>query len=307
MTTTSVCLPTFNGERFVVPALQSILEQTSRGFEVIVSDDCSTDRTREIVETLKDSRLHLYSNHRRLGLVGNWNRCLELASGGYSYIFHQDDLMLPGALRRLTEVLDRCPNVGFVFSNIQTIDSSGTVVGGHWYPSLPEVDTVFSGKEFFRLLLREGNVVPCPTVMVRSRCFQESGRFDRRLRYTPDLEMWLRLALRYDVAYIAEPLVRWRRHAGQESSRYLERVREVDEVWRAFQIVFSEQFSLIPEPETMYELAMEHLTRWSYAFSRYNLQRRRLGDAWEYARRWFGFWLAKQRGLDGVGTCPLSA
>lgn len=302
MSRVAVCMPTFNGEPFVGLALRSVLEQTYEDTQVIVSDDCSTDGTREVVAAIDDPRLELHVNSRRLGLVGNWNRCIELAAGKYIQIFHQDDVMSLESIRHSVEMLDSHPEAGFAFSNMRAIDRNGMVIGGHWYPNLPTVDTLYSGVEFFRLLVSRGNVVPCQSVMIRASCLNETGGFDPRLRYTPDLEMWLRLSLHHDVAYVAEPLVSVRRHPEQESSRFLGSVGEVDEVWRAFRIVFSENKGMIPEADALYDGALKHLQQWSGAFLHNNLKKRRFRSALAFQMRLLLFWQAERSGLAKLSS-----
>lgn len=298
MVKVSVCVPTYNGCPFVELAVQSILAQSFHDFELIVSDDFSTDATPREVARIAGERLSLSGNPRRLGLVGNWNRCLELATGQYVQIFHQDDLMLPNCVERMASVLDTNPNVGFVFANIRTINAAGEVVGPHWTKRLPSVDTIFSGGDFIRLLLREGNLVACPSAMARASVLRSVGPFDESLRYTPDLEMWLRLALHCDVAYIAEPLVLLRRHARQESSHFSGMTHEVDEVWRAFRVFFQDQRALIPDREALHSIALDYLLHWTYEFFRESLRASRYREALQFGRRWVDFAWAKRVGLD---------
>jgi GT2 family glycosyltransferase len=298
----SICIPTYNGERYIGKSIESVLNQTINDFELIVSNDCSLDSTLKLVQDYYNNpQLRLVENEYRLGLVGNWNRCIELASGEYIFIFHQDDLMEFNNVERKAIMLDQNPKVGLVFSNIYLVDEQGQTLGGHWNPTvLPSIDTVFSGKEFLRLLLSEGNLVPCQAVAVRSSCYQELGAFDPRLRYTPDLEMWLRIALHYNVGYIAEPLVRVRRHSGQESNHFLGMASEVQEVWRAFEILFSEQLSYIPEPEKMYDLALSHLQKWVSLSLWQSLRQGKVAGAIMFSKALLDVIIQKQRGLGGM-------
>ncbi len=300
----SICVPSFNGERFIGSALNGLRAQTYDDFELVVCDDCSTDDTRQVIAAIRDPRLRLHVSDRRLGLVGNWNRCVELASGEYIQIFHQDDVLRYDAVARLADALDRHPKAGFAFSNAVAIDASDSVIGGHWYPHLPKVDAVFSGQEFFRLLLTEGNVVPCSSVMMRSSHLHESGFFDERLSYTPDMEMWLRLSIGREVAYVAEPLLCLRRHQGQESTRFVGRAAEVDEVWQAVRIVFDRQRTEIPDAEGLYTAALNHLSEWSRMLCMASLKRGRFGAAWGYALRWTRFRRAKRPRSENLAHLP---
>jgi glycosyltransferase involved in cell wall biosynthesis len=234
----SVCLPTYNGGRFIRAAIESVLAQSLADFELIVCDDASTDGTLAQVTGLHDSRLRVFRNSHRLGLVGNWNRCLELVVGEYVVLMHQDDLMHCENLAMKVELLDLNPQVGFVHSNIRRIDERGQVVSGHWL-SQSEADVVEPGMLCFQRMLLAGNFICCPSVMVRRNCLAAMGDFDARLSFTVDMEMWLRLSTRYDVGYLAKPLIDYRVHDAQETQRYADG-REINEIARATRIALDE-------------------------------------------------------------------
>lgn len=272
MTRVSVCVPTYNGAQFIAEAVQSILSQAYPDFELIVSDDCSSDDTRAILATIQDSRVRVVENERRLGLVGNWNRCLGLASGEYVTIFHQDDLMRPDNLIDKAATLDAHPNVGLVYSNIETIDADGTISGGHWLPQ-PRFDAIEPGQACFERLALTGNFIACPTVVLRVSCYQELGGFDTRLPFTCDLEMWMRIAGRYDVGYLAAPLVANRVHAGQETRRFSGAGREIREVRRALDIALAEH-APAGISHGLKRSACRNLASWSYRMGRWKLGER---------------------------------
>ena len=230
----SVCLPTYNGAEYVEEALRSILDQTYQDFELLIVDDGSTDNTLEIVQSFSDPRIQLHRNPERLGIPGNWNRCLSLARGEYVCVFHQDDVMQPENLERKVQLLSADETVGFVHSAVETlVDESAPSSFADWIEDATE-DTVFDGMEYFRTLLLRGNRVCAPTVMARRRALLEQGGFDRDLGFACDYAMWLRLCLTYRVGFLARPLVRYRWHGGNASHTYqFERgVEEITEAGR---------------------------------------------------------------------------
>ena len=121
----SVCIPVYNGSDYIADSIQSVLAQTYKNFNLIVCDNGSTDNTEEIVRNVKDSRLTYVRNNKNLGLVGNHNRCLELADGEYVYFLHHDDIMLPDNLALKVSILDEHPKVGLVHSDVLFIDKAG--------------------------------------------------------------------------------------------------------------------------------------------------------------------------------------
>ncbi len=113
----SVCIPTYNGAAFLTEAIESVLSQSFRDFELLIVDDGSTDTTLDIARSFTDPRIAIYQNETQLGIPGNWNRCLSLARGEYICIFHQDDIMLPENLARKVEMLAADPTIAFVHSS----------------------------------------------------------------------------------------------------------------------------------------------------------------------------------------------
>lgn len=291
----TVAIPTYQGEPFVRAAVDSVLAQ-AEVTEVLVVDDNSADNTFAMLTAIRDARLQLHRNPTRLGLVNNWNRCLELAHGDYVQIFHQDDLLLPDSLMRSAAWLDAQPAVGLVFGNIVTIDADDRPIGGHWNPILPAQDTCYDGRELFQLLLTQGNLIPCQTVLARATLYRQLGGFNPALTYTPDFEMWLRLLLHSDVVYVATPLVALRRHSRQLSQRFMGLAREVEEVRAAIDSVFVRYPERIPERTRLYRLAQTHLQHWSWGRLRAALRRGRWSAAWSMGRALADVRLAAWRG-----------
>src|SRR5688500_9316278 len=101
----TVAMPAWNGAAYIELAISSIPAQTCEDFELLAIDACSDDDTVAIVSRFDDPRIRVEATESRLGLVGNWNRCLEEASGEYVNIFHPDDVMAPHNLTRKWSVL----------------------------------------------------------------------------------------------------------------------------------------------------------------------------------------------------------
>ncbi len=122
----SVCIPSHNAARFLPAAIESVLAQEFDDFEVIVSDDASTDETQTVCEGYEDPRVRVVRSDGRLGQAGNWNRCVELATGPYVILLHADDELRPAYLRRTVDVLDSYRDVALVHCAVQRIDANGT-------------------------------------------------------------------------------------------------------------------------------------------------------------------------------------
>jgi glycosyltransferase involved in cell wall biosynthesis len=126
----SIGLPVYNGERYLAEALKSLLSQTFRDFELIISDNASTDRTDKICRhyAAQDSRIRYYRNATNLGAAPNFNRTAELAKGEYFQWACYDDLWSPECLERCVEVLDRDPSVVLCHTLVRIIDEKGAAI-----------------------------------------------------------------------------------------------------------------------------------------------------------------------------------
>jgi len=275
----SVCVPTFNPGVHLKPALDTVLSQTFTDFELIIVDDCSSEEVETIVFQIDDPRIRFFRNEANLGLVGNWNRCIDLASGEYVSIFHQDDLMDRENIGSKTAILDLYPQVGIVYSNILRIDENSQIIGGH-YISQPSQDVVLTGVQLFQMVADTGNPVACPSVMARRECYEKLGRFDDRLPFATDMEMWLRIARVYSVGYLARPLLSHRVHGRQETARFAGSGLDYCDILNALDIAFSND---LPSEYARYRLqAYSTLEGQAWAMANYKLRLGKLKSAWRY-------------------------
>ena len=127
----SIGMPVYNGEKYVEEAIQSHLDQTYSDFELILTDNASTDHTEEICRSYaaKDSRVKYHRNPQNLGVAGNFRRGFELAVGRYFRWSPSDDLVSPNLLQRAVEILDRDPSIFVAYPRTKLIDNRGLVTG----------------------------------------------------------------------------------------------------------------------------------------------------------------------------------
>jgi glycosyltransferase involved in cell wall biosynthesis len=226
----SICIPTYQGSRWVHDSTASALAQDYPNVEVVISDDASTDGTAEIAAAIADGRVRVARSDRRLGMAGNWNRSVQLARGEYVKLLMQDDLLAPSCVSRMADVLSRNPSVGFVFSR-RTIEvddpaDAGAIRLARKLERLPgrlgALGEVNDGRAIFHAMRRtgfRGNWIGEPTaVMVRRDALDRVGLFNTRLRQLTDLELWLRLAFFFDVGFVPEALATFRLHATSTTS-----------------------------------------------------------------------------------------
>ncbi len=211
----SICIPTYNYGRFIGDSLASALNQTLRDLEVVVVDNCSTDDTAEFVERFAktDPRVRYYCNEKNVGMVGNWNRCLELARGEFVTILCADDVLSPGFVEQTIDFLDRHHDAVLVATarhivaeNLDELEILST-----W-----EGERVEDGALVICKCLVEGNLVGEPTAVVFRRRATSRG-FLPKYHHLTDLEMWLHLLEKGKFGYLPTPLCSIRRHGAQET------------------------------------------------------------------------------------------
>jgi glycosyltransferase involved in cell wall biosynthesis len=227
----SVCVPSFNAAPYLRAAIESVLGQSFEDFELVISDDASDDATPEVCAAFTDSRLRVVRSEQRLGQSGNWNRCVELATGEYVILLHADDELAPDYLARAVATLDDNPDLGLVHCAAEHIDTAGRPLV---IQSLFDSDTVDRDDVILRHLLLDGCVINPAGVLVRRRVYDEAGPFTDKIVWGVDWHMWIRMALRVPVAFLAEPLARYRQHGQSGTSGVMRSGRNAtDETWAA--------------------------------------------------------------------------
>lgn len=226
----SICIPTFNGASWIRDAIGSALAQAPDLCEVVVSDDGSEDDTLAIARSLDNPRLRVIANEPRVGMARNWNRAVNASWGVYIKLLMQDDLLEPDCVSRMLEAAGDRPEVGLVFCpRTIHLDDPDDISAQRWrnrygvlHGRLGRLKTVNDGRTIFAAMWRDrfrGNWIGEPTaVMVRRDAFAQVGLFNLQLPQATDLEMWLRIAYFYDVAFVDTPLVTIRFHVRSASS-----------------------------------------------------------------------------------------
>ena len=211
--TVSVIMPTYNRSGLLKLAVESVLMQDFTDYEIIITDNCSTDDTAAVVAALSDKRIRYFLNPVNIGLTRNYNRALSLATGKYIAVFSDDDVMLPGNLTAKVKVLNQYSSVGLVHSNTKEIDGQGIVINDKhsqgWNSRIWSEMTnkpLMSGKRAYDILYDEWNFVSMPTVMMRKSLLD-----DAKIEFNNQL-IWLNIARLNDFYFIEEPLVQIRTH-----------------------------------------------------------------------------------------------
>jgi glycosyltransferase involved in cell wall biosynthesis len=197
--------------------VNSILAQSYRDFEVLIMDDCSSDRTADVALSFCDPRIRYIRNPVNIGHLKNYNEGLRRARGEYVWLISADDcLRRPYVLQRFVELMDRRPDVGLAFCPGVATDRDGRE--GAIRGSIGEADVIIDGRNFLSTLI-ESNCICRPAAMARRACYEQMGLFPLDLPYAGDWYAWCFIALHCNVAYFAEPMVNDRLHARTTTKR----------------------------------------------------------------------------------------
>ena len=224
----TICIPAFNAEATLARTLESILAQDYPNFEVIVSDNRSTDDTAQIVRgyAARGIRYFLKPEHSDLA-EPNWNYVLSLASGPFIALYHADDLYTPTMVRRQVEFLQAHPEVSSVFTMTQMIDEHDRLIrmGSTRLPDELRGRGYFDFPTLLNAVLKYGNFMIVPTMMTRREILDAAGVFRwEKFASASDIDLYLRMAQWGPIGIIDEPLHRYRISAEQGSAQ-LNRLR----------------------------------------------------------------------------------
>lgn len=224
----SFVMSVYNGEAFLEETLDSIEKQTFPNWECVVMDDCSTDRTPEILARWagRDPRFRVFRNPENLRLAASLNRGLGLARGRYAARVDADDICLPDRLEKQVAFMDGHPEL--TLSACKYFVLQGDTLS-------PAVVGRASGSEEVRAMLLVTNPILHPGVIARREVMCQM-RYDARFTCSEDLELWTRMAASEKrLALQDEYLMAYRLHGNQITATTLEKQhREVREIEAAF-------------------------------------------------------------------------
>jgi glycosyltransferase involved in cell wall biosynthesis len=217
MVQVSVIIPTYQSAKYIKSAVESVLAQTFKDFEIIVVDGGSTDDTRKIAESYGSKIRLLLQNGR--GISNARNIGVAAAKGEYIAFLDSDDLWVTTKLERQLEFIKVLNLVGLVYSDGQPFfeERVRTKVLG----TLFDVRKPRRGNITKELLVE--NFIPCSTVLIRKLCFQEIGNFDESLSLCEDHDLWLRVSKVFCIDYQPVVLAKLRSRSGSLSTN-LERL-----------------------------------------------------------------------------------
>ncbi len=233
----SVIIPAYNAERTIRKTIESVQEQTFQDFEIIVINDGSKDGTLELLQSIEDERLKIFS-YENGGLPTARNRGIFHACGEFISFIDADDLWTADKLELQLSALQQHPEAGVAYSWTYFMYENGDSFSFHPCPA-----THFEGNVYDKLLvsdfIRSGS-----NVMLRKQAIESVGGFDPTLRSCEDWDCWLRLAVKWSFVVVPKHQILYRQASGAMSSK-------VDTMKQAALIALEKAYQAAP-PELQY-------------------------------------------------------
>jgi glycosyltransferase involved in cell wall biosynthesis len=212
----NINIPFFGKGIFLNETLASILRQTAskRALEISIFDNCSPEPATQAISPTMKQRCQLFRNSSNVGLAENWRRCLEYGDRECVHVLHADDTLDPTFYVKVLDLFARHENLGLVHTGYRPFLTRKSSLA-YWRSLLSSkpiqnegVQLYAAGDDAVRHVI---NGVLTPSVVLRRKAVVDVGLFRSDL-YSPDEEYWARVAARWNVAFLTEPLVKYRYH-----------------------------------------------------------------------------------------------
>ncbi|MDD4904615.1 MAG: glycosyltransferase [Methylobacter tundripaludum] len=219
--TVSVIMTTYNHADFVKQAMESVLAQKEVDFEFLIADDGSTDRTREIVSSIKDERIQFFPNMNNRGACVVINELIERALGEFIALINPDDYWIDqDKLAYQVQVMREKPSVGACLGRARLVDKDGLDID----KELLSLASVFdqencSQGQWLRRFFDLGHCICYPATLIRKSCYVALGGYNNRLRQLADFDMWIRFVKHYEIFISDRELISLRFIPSENTSR----------------------------------------------------------------------------------------
>jgi glycosyltransferase involved in cell wall biosynthesis len=223
MSSIDVVVPCFQYGRFLRDSVGSVLRQKIGSLRVLIIDNGSTDNSLDVARQLarEDKRVQIIAHESNLGQQASFNEGIDWATADYFMILDADDLLAPGCLKRALSIMDNDQSIVFCHGVEQYISGAGPIFNKGSAEQLDAEWHISSGTEFIRRICSKGiNFVACTTVVRRTSIQKAIGYYDPDLNFANDMNMWLRLATRGNVAETSTVQGIRRVHPGQMTQFY---------------------------------------------------------------------------------------
>jgi glycosyltransferase involved in cell wall biosynthesis len=210
MVLVSVLMASYNHERYLSEAIESVLNQTFPDLELIIVDDCSTDNSKQVIEKFlaTDKRVRAFFHNKNMGIARTTNECLNAATGKYVSFISSDDVWAPSKLEKQLSVLSKDEDK-VVWSEGIIINSEGFPTG-QTFTQMNACGNKPKNGRIFREIINENYIFAQSLLFKREFCRNLS--FNCNLKYLSDYQFMVDLSYNHDFVFIPEPLAKYRIH-----------------------------------------------------------------------------------------------
>ena len=237
MSKVSVILTSFNHDKHLREAINSVLNQTFTNFELIIWDDASSDDSWNVINEYADPRIKAFRNEVRKRAPWGINKAISgVATGEYIAIHHSDDVWETDKLDKQVVFLDANANIGAVFTNALAITEDGSPLTDESHAYFKIFDQPNRTRhEWLNHFFYCGNVLCHPSVLIRKSCYSDCGLYRLGFAQSTDFDMWIRLCLKNEIHVLPEKLVKLRvrdNEGNASGSRPETRIRRTYEFYK---------------------------------------------------------------------------
>lgn len=215
----SVVVASYNHAEFLAQRMESLISQTYQNLEILVIDDCSPDNSIEMLRRYESHpKVKLVIREKNDGWVTVSNQGVEMATGEFLIFANCDDDCDPRMIERLVDAMNANPTAGIAFCRSLLVDEDDHTLGDDFaireqsFRTRCLTDTLLTQQEMSRFLLHSCVIPNLSAALIRKECFSTVGKLSPDYRVCSDWDLFFRIAARYEVAYIAEPLNKFRQH-----------------------------------------------------------------------------------------------
>lgn len=203
----SIVLPVYNGEKYLRESIESVIAQTYENWELLILDDCSTDKSPDIAKEYeaRDGRIHYYRNEKNLRLPRNLNKGFSLSKGEYLTWTSDDNRFKSDALEKMYRTIKENTGAQFVFASCRIIDEDGK-----------EIEYIMVNESSKKKIVGMNSVGAC--FMYTRKAYEEIGEYNPELTLVEDFDYWQRLYVKYGAVTIKDILYEYRWHDGALTS-----------------------------------------------------------------------------------------
>ena len=209
----SVVTASYNYQDYIKEAVQSVLDQTYKDWELIIVDDCSTDNSVEVIKSFKDERIKLFINEKNLGLKETVKRGIENATGEWVVFLESDDILTPDYIEKKVEIAKKYTDINLIFNDCEFFGDENKV--NDFNLALKKTRIILSKKNYpqnlFYNVFQSNKIFTFSCVMVKKDNLQNID-YNPKLDYLLDWHLWIQIAYTGKFYYIDKKFTKWRLH-----------------------------------------------------------------------------------------------